>query len=228
MEKVKAKAKRKIKKKSHIAGVETVNNKSVSIRDVFMFIFKLITFPFYVIYLFLFKIPTDGPAYAVGLLRFVFFVTLSVYTSNFQFKHILEGIVESQTWIPISANTILGIYAIIMLLNLFLSFMEMCGLSTGAYWYSPHDSFSDNSASGYDAMEEGIDYRDALLRTTCGSGNSKIKELKKTGFITKERLSSLGSSPEVNEAFELLNSQMRASGTIGKLNTLEDMFGGKK
>ena len=201
--------------------------KTISVSIILTFILKLITFPFYVIYLFLFKIPTDGPAYVVGFLRFCLFVTLSVFmTKNNDFEHFLKHFIEQNSWIPISAEFILAITALVMLLNLFLSFMEVWGFSTGSYWYSPHEDTSNGAT--YDAIEEGFDYRDALLKATCRSANSKIKEFKKTSFMTKDRVQNLGdSSPEMNEALELLNSQMRANGTTGKLRILEETFGKK-
>ena len=44
--------------------------------------FKIITFPFYIIYLWLFKIPTEGPMWFLGLVRFAFFITVGLYTNN--------------------------------------------------------------------------------------------------------------------------------------------------
>ena len=199
---------------------------SFSFGRMLIFIFKVITLPLYMVYVLLFKIPTDGPAPIVGLLRFSFFVTLSILmTNSHKFQHFIDNFVSSHNWIPISSATILGIISIIMLLNLLLSFLEIFGFSTGSYWYDPYESASKNSYSGYDAIEEGLNYRDSLLRAKNTTG--KIQELKKTGFITKERLFSLSSSSEVNEALTLLNSQMRAMHNHDKLKTLESMFGGK-
>ncbi len=206
--------------------MKSTTKQSVNLSKVLMFLFKLITFPFYCVYLFLFKIPTDGPAKIVGFCRFSIFVTLSILiTQNHKFEYFIKNLIESNEWFPISSNVILAIIGIIMLINLPLSFFEMFGFSTGSYWYNPHESNEKNSFSGYDAIEEGIDYRNNLLKAKHTPG--KIKELKKTGFITKERIGGLGSSPETNEAFELLNSQMRAMHNPDKLKTLESIFGGK-
>lgn len=200
--------------------------KSVNLKKVLMFLFKLITFPFYCVYLFLFKIPTDGPAKIVGFCRFSIFVTLSILmTQNHKFEFFIKNFIKSNEWFPISSNVILAIVGIVMLINLPLSFFEMFGFSTGSYWYNPYENNEKDSFSGYDAIEEGIDYRNNLLKAKHTPG--KIKELKKTGFITKERIVGLGSSPETNEAFELLNSQMRAMHNPDKLKTLESIFGGK-
>lgn len=188
--------------------------------------FKIVTFPLYMVYLLLFKIPTDGPAPLVGFLRFVFFVIVGInLNEHHRFDRFIENLTESYVWIPFSSTAILGIYALVMMVNLFLSFIEIWGFSSGTYWCDPFENASKNSISGYDAIEEGIDFRDTLLRAKHTPG--KIEELKKTGFITKERLSGLGSSPEVNEAMMLLNSQMRAMHSPDKLKTLKNMFGGK-
>ena len=199
---------------------------SFSFGRMLIFIFKVITLPLYMVYVLLFKIPTDGPASIVGLLRFVFFAIVGYYSEQ---HHRLDSFVKdyalSHNWFSGLAETLLGFYAIIMLLNLFLSFIEIFGFSTGSYWYDPYENASKNSYSGYDAIEEGLNYRDSLLRAKNTTG--KIQELKKTGFITKERLFSLSSSSEVNEALTLLNSQMRAKNNPDKLKTLESMFGGK-
>lgn len=206
---------------------EIKEEKSYSFMIILWWIFKIITLPLYMVYLLLFKIPTDGPAYLVGLARFVFFMFIMSYsTEHFRAEHYMDNFALTHTWMSVSvSNTIQAFFALLILWNLFLSFMEIWGLSTGGYWYDPHENASQNSFSGYDAIEEGIDYRDSLLRAEHTPG--KIRELKKTGFITKGRLSGLGSSPEVDEALVLLNSQMRAMHRPGKLKTLEGMFGGK-
>ncbi len=205
------KAKKNYKKviKSNSVEQEQKIEKSFSFIKILTFIFKVITFPLYVVYLFVFKIPTDGPAYFIGFLRFVLFVTLSVFMTNTnEFYNFIENFIETHKFIPVSTGLVMGVLAIIMLINLFLSFMEMFGFSTGSYWYDSYDDNSKNSISGYDAIDDVIDYRDSLLRAKHTPG--KIEELKKTSFVTKERLVDLGSSPEVNEALVLLNSQMRA------------------
>ena len=212
-------------KKSIIEEVDETPSFSFRVKLFLWWTFKIVTFPLYMVYLLLFKIPTDGPAPLVGLLRFAFFVTVGLNASGIRFEHAVKDYAEIHYWLP-SGTLILGIYSLIMLVNLFLSFMEIFGFSNGAYWYDPFENNSKNSVSNYDAIEEGLDFRDQLLRAK--NSPSKIIELKKTGFITKERLAGLGSSPEVNEAFELLNSQMRAMNSPNKLKTLEEMFGGKK
>ena len=158
--------------------MKSTTKQSVNLSKVLMFLFKLITFPFYCVYLFLFKIPTDGPAKIVGFCRFSIFVTLSILiTQNHKFEYFIKNLIESNEWFPISSNVILAIIGIIMLINLPLSFFEMFGFSTGSYWYNPHESNEKNSFSGYDAIEEGIDYRNNLLKAKHTPG--KIKELKK-------------------------------------------------
>lgn len=136
----------------------------------------------------------------------------------------IKDYAEKNNWMSGISETIIGFYAIIMIWNIFLSFIEIFGFSTGSTW---HDTYEEkNGCSKYDSIEEGLEYRDVLLRATDTPG--KIKELKKTGFISKNRLSDLGSSPEVNEALTLLNSQMRAMHKPDKYNTLKEMFGGTK
>ena len=144
-------------------------------------------------------------------------------TQTLQFQHSVEGFVNDNNWIPISATTILGAIGFVMLLNLLLSFTEIFGFSTGAYY---DDDADKNNHFNYDAIGDGLNYRDELLKAKHTPG--KIEELKKTGFITKERLSELGSSSEVNKALSLLNSQMGAMHSPDKLKTLEKMFGGAK
>jgi hypothetical protein len=226
MEKVgKSKTSRKTRK-PRVVAQETPVKETISLGRALIFIFKVITLPFYMIYVLFFKIPTEGPAPIVGLLRFIIFAFVGYFLEqHHRIDYFVKDYATAHNWMSGLAETILGVYAIIMLLNLFLSFIEIFGFSTGSYWYDPHESASNNSFSGYDAIEEGINYRDALLRAKHTPG--KIEELKKTGFITKERISGLGSSPEVNEAFVLLNSQMRAQHNPDKLKTLEKMFGGK-
>jgi hypothetical protein len=146
-------------------------------------------------------------------------------TQTRHFQHSIEGFVNYYDWVPVSANTILGAVGLVMLLNLFLSFMEIFGFSTTNNSHFTLEDSYDSSSSEYDAIEEGINYRDSLLRAKHTPG--KLEELKKTGFITKERLFGLNSSPEVNEALGLLNSQMRAMHEPGKLKALEAVFGGK-
>lgn len=217
--------KRKTKKSNVIVQETATVKETVSFGYILMRIFKIVTLPLYMIYVLLFKIPTDGPAPMVGFLRFSFFVFIGMNTYGVRFEHMVNDYTQTQSWLP-SGNVILGFYAIILLWNLFLSFFEIWGLSTGSYWYDPFENASNNSVSGYDAIEEGIDYRDALLRADHTPG--KIAELKKTGFMTKGRLAGLGSSPEVDSALELLNSQMRNMHRPDKLRTLKEMFGGAK
>ncbi len=229
MEKIKkvAKKTKKPTKKTKIIQQENFVKKPISFGRVLTFVFKVITLPLYMVYLLLFKIPSDGPAYVVGFFRFTLFVSLSILmTNSYSFEYFIDNFISSHNWVPISSSTVLGIIAIIMLVNLFLSFIEMFGFSTGSYWHDPYESDSANSFSGYDAIEQGLNYRESLLRAK--HTPDKIKELQKTGFITAERLSGLGSSPEVDSALSLLNSKMRAMHNPDKLNTLEKMFGGKQ
>jgi hypothetical protein len=219
--------KRKSTKKTQFVQQKNFVKEPISFGRVLTFVFKVITLPLYMVYLLLFKIPNDGPAYVVGFLRFVFFSTVAYYSEqNHRLDSFIKDYAISHNWISGLAETLLGIYAIVMLLNLGLSFIEIFGFSTGSYWHDPYENASKNSYSGYDAIEKGINYRDSLLRAKHTPG--KIRELKKTGFITAERLSGMGSSPEVDSALSLLNSQMRAMHGPDKLNTLEKMFGGKQ
>lgn len=190
-------------------------------------LFRIVTLPLYMIYAFLFKIPDEGPANLVGLLRFIFFTTISVLlTNSHSFEHWVFDSLNAYKWMPsFVSHLILAIIAIVMMVNLFLSFIEIFGFSTGSYWYDPFESQISASRSGFDAIEEGLDYRDALLRTQHAHGN--VEELKKTSFLTKERLVGLGTSPEVNDALELLNGEMRAMHSPDKYETLKNMFGGK-
>jgi hypothetical protein len=218
--------KRKSVKKPRAKVQESPVKETVSFGRVLTIILKVITLPLYMVYVLLFKIPTDGPAPIVGFLRFALFLFVGYYLEqHHRIDYFVKDYATAHNWFSGLAETILGAYAIIMLLNLFLSFIEIFGFSTGSTWYDPYENASKNSFSGYDAIEEGINYRDNLLRAKHTPG--KIEELKKTGFITKERISGLSSSPEVNEAFALLNSQMRAMHNPDKLKTLEKMFGGK-
>ena len=218
--------KRKSTKKPLKVLVAEPTRSSVSFRYILSLPFRIITFPFYMIYLLLFKIP-DVPTHVVGILRFSFFVWISLQHRAIEmFVNDSPMNYNVPVWLPSLA---LGAFAIIMLINLFLSFMEIFG------FYKPEKndpsvsgySFVDSGqpSSKYDSFDEVFEYRDSLLRAK--HTPDKIKELKKTGFITKERLVEMGSSEEVSEALELANSQMRAMHTPDKYKFLQGMFSGK-
>ena len=197
--------------------------KSLSLNDVFFYIFRGITFPFYLVYLILFKVP-DSPAYLVGILRFAFFVWIASNTETVHFNLSVENFIQNLGMNKLCAAIILGIQAIVLLINLFLSFVEMFGFhdatNSGVGF---HDSNSKNNNSNFDSFSEALEYRDSLLRAK--HTPDKIKELKKTGFITNERILNLNQSAEVSEAFELANSQMRALHTPDKYKMLKSLFG---
>jgi len=222
------KKRKSVKKPLKVLVAEPEKN-SISFGYILSVPFRIVTFPFYMIYLLLFKVP-DVPTSIVGILRFPFFVLISlqhraveIFINNSPINY------NVPEWAP---SLVLGIIAIVMLINLFLSFMEIFGFhspekndpSVSGYVFVD-DNSSNQSGSGYDSFDEVFEYRDSLLRAK--HTPDKIKELKKTGFITKERLSNMGSSEEVNEALELANSQMRAMHTPDKYKFLQSMFGGK-
>ena len=102
----------------------------------------------------------------------------------------------------------------------------MCGFhdpSKSGYYYNDEDE--TNISSGYDSFDKVLEYRDSLLKTK--HTPDKIEELKKTGFITKERLFGIGQSEEVSKALELANAQMRAMHTPDKYKFLQGLFGAK-
>lgn len=201
---------------------KTETEKSLSFNDIFFYISRGITFPFYLIYLLLFKVP-DVPSYFVGFLRFSFFVFAGINDNIFSnwIKHTFENFGISNTY----SSIVLGIYAIIMIINVFLSFMEIFGFhdatNSGVGFYERKNDKNKNS--NFDAFNEVLEYRDSLLRAKHTPG--KIEELKKTGFITRERIASLSYSEEVSEALELSNSQMRALHTPDKYKMLKNLFG---
>lgn len=214
--------KRKTVKKPVEKAIVSKPDNSISFRYILGLPFRIITFPFYLIYLLLFKVP-DVPTSIVGVLRFSFYAWITIQHRSIEiFVNNSPSNYDMPIWAP---SLILGIFAIIMLINLFLSFMEIFGFhdpSTSGFSYKDTDS---NSSSKYDAFDEVFEYRDSLL--SAKHTPDKIKELKKTGFITRERLSDIGSSEEVNEALELANGQMRAMHTPDKYKFLQGMFGGK-
>jgi len=219
--------KRKSVKKPLKVLVSEPEKSSISFGYILSLPFRIVTFPFYMIYLLLFKVP-DVPTSIVGILRFPVFVFISLQHRAIEiFINNSPDSYNVPKWAP---SLIFGVIAIIMLINLFLSFMEIFG------FHRPEEN--DPSVSGYafvdsgipsnsnlDSFDEVFEYRDSLLRAK--HTPDKIKELKKTGFITKERLSDMSSSEEVNEALELANSQMRAMHTPDKYKFLQGMFSGK-
>jgi len=214
--------KRKSVKKPLKVLVEEPEKSSISFRYILSLPFRIVTFPFYMIYLLFFKVP-DVPTGWVGFLRFLVFAWI---TAQHRVVELWINDVPINYGLPEwTSSLIFGIFAIIMLINVVLSFVEIFGFhdpSTSGFTYKDTDS---DSSSKYDAFDEVFEYRDSLLRARHTPG--KIEELKKTGFITKERLFGINSSKEIDEALELANSQMRAMHTPGKYKFLQEMFGGK-
>ncbi len=109
-----SKPKQKAQIKSIVIEKEVSDKQSVSFGRILTFIFKVITLPLYTIYVFLFKIPTDGPAPLVGLLRFVFFLSIGMYADEHrQLENFVRQFEDNHTWMP--ANIIIPFYAVILL-----------------------------------------------------------------------------------------------------------------
>jgi len=211
--------KRKSVKKPLKVLVAEPEKSSISFLYILSLPFRIVTFPFYMIYLLLFKVP-DVPTWWVGFLRFLVFAWITVQHRTIElWINDIPVNYNLPEWV--SQLTLMS-FAIVMLINVVLSFVEIFGFhdpSTSGFTYKDTDN------SNRDSFDEVFEYRDSLLRAK--HTPDKIKELKKTGFITKERLSDMGSSEEVNEALELANSQMRAMHTPDKYKFLQSMFGGK-
>jgi hypothetical protein len=185
----------------------------------------MVQIPLHAIYLIFFKVPSV-PSHLLGLFRFLSFLFIMMNTSSIPFQNWAENIFITHGLSQEFFKGVLCIYAIVILGNFVLSFMEICGLhdpKESGYCYDDDGELSSNS--GYDSFDKVLEYRDSLLKAKHTPG--KIEELKKTGFITKERLLGVGQSEEVSKALELANSQMRAMHTPDKYKFLQGLFGGK-
>lgn len=215
------KKRKSVKKPLKVLVAEPEKN-SISLGYILSLPFRIVTFPFFMIYLLLFKVP-DVPTSIVGILRFSFFVWVTLQHRAIEiFVNDSPVSYNVPEWAP---SLVYGIFSIIMLVNLFLSFIEIFGFHNPPKSRLAYRYVDSNSNSNLDSFDEVLDYRDSLLRAK--HTPDKIKELKKTGFITKERLSDMNSSEEVNEALGLANAQMRAMHTPDKYKFLQSMFGGK-
>jgi len=199
---------------------ESVVVKKTGILAIFSFLLKVITFPFYCLYLWLFKVP-PVPMPVLGFVRFLVFITLSL--QNKAFELFLNDFCDKHKLPSSISIAILGILAIVMLIGLFFSFMETFGYHDATY---SGVGFHDNKKkynSKFEAFNETLEYRDSVLKTKYGT--TQVDELKKTGFMTDVQLNSLSNSPEVNEALEFANTRMKSYDTGAKYNYLKSLFG---
>lgn len=217
--KSKTTAKRKISKNENLQP-----KKGLRIRYILSLPFRIAFVPFYAIYMLFFEVPSV-PSVLLGTFRLLSFLFIMMNTSSIAFQNWAENVFLSH---GLSQNFFAGvkaIYALFMLFNLLLSVLEICGFhdpSKSGYYYNDEEL---SSSSGYDSFDKVLEYRDSLLKTK--HTPDKIEELKKTGFITKERLLGVGQSEEVNKALELANAQMRAMHTPDKYKFLQGLFGAK-
>lgn len=183
--------------------------------------FRLITWPFYLIWYWLYRVPVV-PNFVLGAVRLAIFIAIAL-----QYREIDMFIIRTVDHYELPkfcASIPMGLYSILMLIGIFFSFLQMLGMHDGTksgLMFSMADSPS--SGSGFDAIDESLQYRETLLKATHLPG--KVEELKKTRFVTAEEISS--SSPETKEALGYMNTIMRAQHLPGKYETLKEMFGGK-
>jgi hypothetical protein len=156
--------------------------------------FRIASLPFFAIYMILFEVP-NKPSYLVGVLRFSFFVLITLLSGII--KNFIDDTCNNyklHEYVPV---LIWGIFSIIMLWNLFLTFMEIFGFcapkGTSNLNWSNSSSEGNSINSEYDSFDNVLEYRDSLLAAKHTPG--KIEELKKTGFITRERISDMSASP---------------------------------
>ncbi len=97
---VKNKTTRSQSKKENVTFIQNEVKTSFNLGKNLIFLLKLITFPFYYIYILLFKIPTDGPAQFLGFLRFVFFVSIGMFLEqHHRFEFFIKDCSKANNWI---------------------------------------------------------------------------------------------------------------------------------
>ena len=221
--KTKPATKKKVVKKQTVKQVAEPIKSDYTLLYWISFPFRLLIAPFYLLYKLLFKVP-ESPVNMLGLFRFIVFVYIALnrdVVKNFITSHFSEN----------NTTIVLGIFSLLMLVNLFLSFMETFGFhdATRSGYVSPNSYVpayvNSNSGSRYQNIEDGIEYRDSYLKALHTPG--KVAELQKTGFITNGRLSELSQSPEMSEALEFLDTRMGCLHNPGKYELMKEMFGGK-
>jgi hypothetical protein len=186
--------------------------------------FRAITWPFYLIYYYLFRVP-ELPNRMMGVIRLAIFLTIAIeYKPIDMFIIELVDKYELPKW---CASVPMGIISVLMLIGLFLSFMEILGLHDGkkSGYFFALDEVEATSSSGYSGIDEALEFRETILRSQHLPG--KIEELKKTRFVSSEDISSAAKSPELAKAFDFMNTRMKAAHPLGKYNLLKEMFGSK-
>lgn len=187
--------------------------------------FRVITWPFYLIYYYLFRVP-ELPNRIMGAIRMAIFVAIGLqYRAIDMFIIDIVDKYELPKW---CASLPMGIIAILMLIGLFLSLMQILGLHDGAKSgvVFSLDETTSAGGSGYDAIDDALEYRETILRSQ--HYPDKVEELKKTRFVSAQDLSSLSAkSPELESTLGFINTRMRAENYPGKYRLFKEMFGGK-
>jgi hypothetical protein len=94
--------------------------------------------------------------------------------------------------------------------------------------YAPplSDNLAEANSSGFEAIDEALEFRDGMARQESTQG--KMKEYAKTGYMTRASVKAgCQESPEFNEAMEFLNGMLRQESTRGKYEYLKGLFGNK-
>ena len=187
--------------------------------------FRAITWPFYLIYYYLFRIP-ELPSRTKGAIRLAIFVAIAL-----QYRVIDMFIIEmvDKFELPkLCASIPMGIISVLMIIGLFLSFMQILGMHDGmkSGFFFELDENTSGSGSGYDAIDSALEYRETVLRTTLSHEN-KMDELKKTRFVSASDIASASQSSELKRSLEFMNTRMQTLPAIGKYELLKEMFGSK-
>jgi|ERR1035437_641275 hypothetical protein len=187
-------------------------------------IFWLIALPFHliwsivkIIYNLVFRMPAS-PAPIKGLLRLGLFVWI-----GFQYD-VIKSFIETNQYTSNHSVTLIGIVGLIILARVIISLGEVLGFhdSKGFTFYR---SGSEYRIPGtYDNINEILDYRNTLCEARHTPG--KVEEMRKTGFISKARLSQLGSEPALDETLEYVNTMVGCKTTPGGYEYLKGLFGG--
>jgi len=185
--------------------------------------FRAITWPFYLIYWYLFRVP-EVPKRKLGMIRLAIFVVIAT-----QYRAIdlfILGVSEQYELPKLLSSLVLGLYSLLLLVGLFLSFFEILGLydSTKSNYVFELDE-PESINTGYSEIDSALEFRETILKTQHMPG--KIEELKKTRFVSPEDISSASKSPELSKSLDFLNTRMMSQHALGKYNLLKEMFGGQ-
>jgi hypothetical protein len=201
----------------------TVVKNEFSFRLFLWWVFKIVTLPFYMVYTFLFKIPNDGPAPLVGLIRLMVFFSIIYYGQTiFDTNREYVEFVSKHLYLnELFANLLALTVMITIAVGIFSSLLVATGFnSTVGYSYN-----SNCENSNYNNLKEAFEFRNGILEQETTTG--KMKEMAKTGFSTLSNFQNPISDNE-KEAFEYLDGQLGMCSTSGKYEKLKQLYSNNK